>query len=131
MRPSRRSLRSDRGRRVLLLLSKVCLSCSATETRSCVSPVLSLMRGSSLGAGDVSSALRGPFATIRSSFSSLSRNSASCRAICSCLRRSGEVDLGERRNIANHRLAIQKKKASAITPKIISGNVSAMPISTH
>src|SRR6266542_1574307 len=90
--PSRRSLRIERGRRALLLSR---WSCAATETRNRLSLRLSF---------DPCSvrffSITGTFATSRSSFSSLSRSSASCRAISSCLRRSGGLDLRERRNIA-------------------------------
>src|SRR5207249_7907040 len=90
--PSLRSLRIERGRLERLLS---CSSRDATETRNRLLVRLSFDPWSALFFS-----ICGTLATSRSSFSSLSRRSASWRAISSSLRRSGGLDLNERRNIA-------------------------------
>src|SRR6266581_776495 len=96
-------------------------------------PAFALLRNSSRSRREVSSATRGASAIMRSSFSTLSRRSDSRWASSSCFRSSGVANLGGRRSMKHHRVdeAIQKKRKSAIKPKIIKGKLRAKPICTH
>ena len=127
IRPSRRSLRNERGRREFLLSPMERLACAATETRNRLS-AFDYSFGALVRAvfPDQRHFRNKPFEF----FEPLAqfRFLACYLFLPAAKRRAG---LGRTTKHRHHLLAIQMKRARAMAPKIISGKVSATPIWNH